>query len=323
MKLNSFPRPGKDNPAEAVAWALGGSAANTASLLARLRVPTGVIGRVGKDKDGQALVRELKRLGIHTAAIQRDPERATGMCIIPVTADGERTLIGSRGANRGLIADGILETLGDFQHLHVDGYVLLEPEPRRAALRALEKARLLGATTSLDFSWLAALHVADAIRQALPLVTVALPSASELRLALGARQLRQAAERALELGVEQVAATLGPGGSRIFMKQRSFRIPPFPTSATNTTGAGDAFNAGYIVGLLHGASPIICGVLANVAGAAAVSSERPYETIRAAELVERMRARLGSTRPKWLAPALDEAIRLLKKSPSRIRRRRR
>ncbi|GAG34537.1 unnamed protein product, partial [marine sediment metagenome] len=214
VHVRSFPKPSRDNPADAAIWALGGSAFNAAAALVKLQIPTGVIGRVGKDNEGQAILREMSKMGIHTGAVQKDPERPTGICIIPITADGERTLIGARGANRALEPEGVLDAVQGCRHLHVSGYALIEPKPRQAAREALQAARTVGATTSIDFSWHAAVAAPEAIREALADVTVALPSAPDLRMAMGIRKLSLAAQEAIRLGVEQVAATLGAGGCR-------------------------------------------------------------------------------------------------------------
>ena len=323
IHVPAFPKPSRDNPAEAATWALGGSAFNAATALVKLQVPTGIIGRIGKDHEGQAILREMSKTGIHTGAVQKDPERPTGICIIPITPDGDRTLIGARGANQALEPQGIPEAVQGCRHLHVSGYSLVEPRPRQAAREALRAARAAGATTSIDFTWHAAVAAPEAIREALSDVTAALPSAPELRMALGIRKLSLAAQEAIKLGAEQVAATLGAGGCRIFVDGKSIRVPPFETRVVNTCGAGDAFNAGYIFGLVSGAKPLVCAVLGNAAGAAAVTSEQPALTLDRAGMAKILQTGRGITRKKILNEAIGEAEELLAKSSPRKRRRKR
>lgn len=323
LHLESFPKPGRDNPAASPVWAPGGSAFNTAAALERLRVPTGVIGRVGADAEGQAILREMRKLGIHTRNVQKDTELPTGICVIPVTPNGERTLIGARGANTRLDPAGIPEALQGIRHLHVSGYTLIETGPRKAVFDALRTARESGVTTSLDFTWHAAVKAPEAIREALPLVSVALPSASELRLALGVRQLSRAAEAALCLGVEAVAATLGAGGCRVYEMGKAFRAPSFEVQIVNTCGAGDAFNAGYICGLLEGATPPASALIGNAAGAVAAQSEHPYLSLSRSKLLQVLRNGLERARLKKHREALQEAISILSKRSSKTRRRRR
>jgi ribokinase len=320
VRVRSFPKPGHDNPADATAWALGGSAVNTAMVLVRLRMPTAVIGRVGKDAEGQALLKELAKVGIDTRAVQKDPQRPTGLCVIPVVPDGERTLIGARGANMALEPEGIPEALEGVRHLHVSGYALLESRSRRAALLALQTARKNGATTSLDFSWHAAVAASPAIRRALRHVTLALPSAHELRTAMEERKLSRAASKVQGLGVEQVAVTLGPGGCRVFFGRGSFRVPRFESPSVNTCGAGDAFNAGYILGLLEGSRPEVCAVVGNAAGAAVVGSDSSHQGVDRAKLANILLQAEPTPRFRRIGEAREEAIALLSKRPKKRRR---
>jgi ribokinase len=320
VRLRSFPKPGRDNPADGSAWALGGSAANTAVVLARLRVPTSVIGRVGKDPEGQALLKELTRAGVNTGAVQKDPARPTGICVIPVISNGERTLIGIRGANVALQREGIVEALAGIRHLHVSGYTLIEPESRRAALLALETARKHGATTSLDFGWQAAVGSSAVLRRALRHVSLALPSAQELRMAFGERRLSRAASKARALGVQQLAVTLGAGGCRVFSGHATFRVPHFESRAINTCGAGDAFNAGYILGMLEGVSPEACAVLGNAAGAAIVGSESSHGAVTRQELAKIIQRAKGNPRLERIGPAVRDTIELLSRRGKRKRR---
>lgn len=323
LYLPTFPKPGRDNPAANFAWALGGSAFNPASMLIRLRVYTGVIGRVGRDAEGLAIIREMRKLGIQTRYIQKDSERPTGVCAIPVTDDGERTVVGARGANLGLASDGLAEAIQGIRHLHVSGYTLLEAKTRKVAMEALRLARESGATTSLDFTSHGPTEVPEAIREALPHVTAALPSAPELRLTFGIRQLSRAAEAAMEQGTEQVAATLGAGGCRVFWAGRAQRVPPFALPVINTCGAGDAFNAGYIFGLIEGATPTACAVIGNAAGAVASASEHPYQSLNRSRLAQVIRNNETATRHKELRESTLEAAALLSRRSTKTRKRRR
>ena len=266
---------------------------------------------------------DARKLGIQTRYIQKDTERPTGVCAIPVTADGERTIIGARGANVALASEGLAEAIPGIRHLHVSGCTLLEAKTRKVAMEALRLARESGATTSLDFTWNAATDVPDAIREALPHVTAALPSAPELRMTFGMRQLSRAAEAAMERGTEQVAATLGAGGCRVFWAGRTQRVPPFALPIINTCGVGDAFNAGYIFGLTEGATPTACAVIGNAASAVAAASEHPHQSLTRSRLAQVIRNNESATRHKELRESTLEAAALLSRRSTKPRRRRR
>lgn len=323
LYLPTFPKPGRDNPVLNFAWALGGSAFNPAAVLIRLRVPTGIFGRVGKDAEGQALIRDMRKLGIQTRYVQKDAERPTGVCAVPITNDGERTLIGARGANAALVAEGLADAMQAVRHLHVSGYTLLETKSRKVAMEALKLARASGTTTSLDFTWHAAVGAPEAIREALPNVTVALPSAPELRVTFGIRQLSEAAQAALEQGAEQVVATLGAGGCRVFWAEGAQRVSPYELPAVNTCGAGDAFNAGYIFGLIEGATPTACAIIGNAAGALAAASDHPYQSLTRSRLAQVIRASESDAWHIGIRDSSQQAIALLSRRSTKTRRRRR
>jgi sugar/nucleoside kinase (ribokinase family) len=217
----------------------------------------------------------------------------------------------TRGANASLEVNGIREAFDGVRHLHVSGHTLVEPSSRTTAIEALGAAQEGGATTSLDFTWHAASGASDAIREALGHVTAALTSAPELRIAMGFRQLSRAAEAALELGAEQVAATLGIGGCRVFSARGAFRAPPFNIRGANHHGADDLYNAGYIYGMLQGASPFVCGVIGNAAATAGGGAEQPYRSLNRERLVRLLRDGEDQARGKRHVEAIREAIALL------------
>src|SRR5437762_609565 len=100
---------GSDTPAP-ISVLGGGSAANTAAWLVAAGVPTTFAGRVGDDPFGRMAIDELAANGIDVA-VSVDPERPTGICIVLVDADGERTMVPSAGANAGLRSTAVADLL--------------------------------------------------------------------------------------------------------------------------------------------------------------------------------------------------------------------
>jgi sugar/nucleoside kinase (ribokinase family) len=141
-------------------------------------------------------------------------------------------------------------------------------------------------------------------------------------MAMGFRQLSRAAEAALELGTEQVVATLGVGGCRVFSAHGALRVPPCEVRLVDTRGADDAFVSGYIFGLLGNATPEVCGVIANAAGAAAAGSGHLYESLARDGLVHLLREGENRARRKKHAEAIRKAIELLSKRGQTKRRKR-
>src|SRR5687767_6185529 len=133
---------GSDTPAR-ISHSQGGSGANVAAWLAVTGADAAFAGRVGADPLGDAAVAALAGVAL---AVERDPERVTGTCIVLVHPGGERTMIPDAGANDALEVG----SLPAGRHLHVPGYALLRPGSRAAARAALAQARERGMTVSVD-----------------------------------------------------------------------------------------------------------------------------------------------------------------------------
>jgi ribokinase len=215
---------GSDTPA-AISVQGGGSAANVAAWAAWLGTPVALVCRIGDDERGRAAVAELRGVDVRAAV---DPEKPTGTCVVLVEPGGERTMLPDPGANDGPLPE---IPLGD--HLHVVGYALLRSGPRAGALAAIERAQAADMTVSVDpSSW--ALLRPDAI----PPVDVLLPNVEEAAL------LRDHRSRA-------IVTKLGPDGAC----WDDVRVPAEPVDVVDTTGAGDAFAAGFLTARLGGAEP--------------------------------------------------------------------
>jgi sugar/nucleoside kinase (ribokinase family) len=231
----------------------GGSAANTACWLSHLGYRATFVGRVGADPFGAEARDGLERCGVE-ARLTVDGSRATGMCVVLVGPDGERTMIPDPGANQVLSVDELPSDLfvpGD--HLHLSGYSLLRPGSRTAALVALHRARSCAMTTSVDvasagpiadagaarfLSWLVDVDVVLANSDEAGVLSTALPDGVGLD-ALGA----------------DVVVKLGGGGARWSRDGVTASALADPVTVVDTTGAGDAFAAGFLPGFLESHEP--------------------------------------------------------------------
>jgi ribokinase len=268
-----YPSPGGDGLAERVEVHSGGSAANTATVLANFGVDVGIIGRVGRDAfAGQALAR-LVEAGVDLSCIQRDEEVITGLMFIPVTPDGERTMFGYRGANIRLdpaLLDEEYITQADVFHL--SGYALLAEPQRSAARRAVETAHRTGVTISLDVGLEAAVRVTREVKALLPLVDLIFPNQAEAEHLTGSSDVREAVRALSGYGIKTVALKLGEQGCTVGSKGEIFSVPTFAVEVQDTTGAGDSFDAGFILGRLWGLGARESAILANALGALATSA---------------------------------------------------
>jgi len=263
-----YPAKGQDALATSTEIHCGGSAANTAIALARMGLRVGLIARVGPDSWALKALSCLEDAGVDPGGLQRDPAAMTGMMYIVVTPDGERTILGYRGANVLTQADQIkADYIRQSRFFHLSGYALLSEPQRSAAFLALEMACRYGLTVTLDPGMTISREARDAMRALLPTVDILLPNLPEARDLSGHHTPEDCVRALLEAGVRTVALKLGRKGCLIAEDGRLERIPGFRIQARDSTGAGDSFAAGFIAGLLGGLDLSGAAVLGNALGA--------------------------------------------------------
>jgi ribokinase len=287
-----YPAPGGDGLAQRAEIHSGGSAANTATVLARFGLDVSIIGRVGRDAFAEQALACLAGAGVDLSCVQRDDDLITGLMFIPVTPDGERTLFGYRGANSrldpALLDEGYIAKADVF---HLSGYALLA-EPQRSAVRqAVEMAHQVGVVISLDAGLEAAARATEEVKALLPLVDLIFPNRAEAEHLTGSSDVKGAARALSGYGVKTVALKLGGQGCVVHCSARSpdrrqvhcsarspdrrreiFSVPAFAVEVQDTTGAGDSFDAGFILGQLWGLGARQSAILANALGALAASA---------------------------------------------------
>jgi ribokinase len=260
---------GSDAPAQ-ISLGGGGSAANVAAWLAAAGVSPTLVGRVGDDARGREARAALTAGGVD-AQLATDPRLPTGTCVVIVEPEGERTMLPDAGANDALAPADIPERLlARGGHLHVAGYALLREGSRPAASAAIALARDHGMTVSVDPSSAALLSPAFLGRASG--AGLLLPNAEEARALTGQDDPELAARRLSE-DFAEVVLKLGEEGA-LWTDGRSVRrCPAEPVrGVTDTTGAGDAFDAGLIAARARGAEPAEALVAACELAARAVTT---------------------------------------------------
>jgi sugar/nucleoside kinase (ribokinase family) len=242
---STLPVPGGDARA-VIGIRPGGAGANTAAWLAALGADPVLISRVGTDRAAGQVRDALAAAGVRTV-LAADPDAPTCTVIVLVDGTGQRTMLADRGAAGRLgPADIDPAALDGARHLHVSGYVLLDGSSRPGGLAALAAARDRGLTTSVDPQ--AAQLLEPGFLDLLDGVDLVLPSAGELA-ALGGAEAVLGAVRA-------VAVTAGPGGATWVDRSGLWNVPAEPVRTVDTTGAGDAFDAGLLAAWVGGATPL-------------------------------------------------------------------
>lgn len=248
---------GSDTPAP-VLFRGGGAAANVAAWLAAAGAASTVVGAVGDDAAGRDVVTGLQADGVD-ARVSVDPTRPTGCCIVLVDPSGERTMIPSAGANAGLgelDPPAVLPPEADA--LYVSGYALLEPGSRPFALAALAWARRRGCPVAVDVASAAPLARAGAATVAdwIGGDVMLFANDDEAEVLTGRRG--ETAARALAGRYGEAVVKHGAGGATWARGTAVAHAPAAPAAVVDTTGAGDAFAAGFLCARLTGSEPAAC-----------------------------------------------------------------
>ena len=264
----------------------GGSAANTIHGLAKLGLKTGFIGAVGDDRFGQALVGTYKRLGVDTSQVKTKSD-ATGTVLCLSDEMGRRSLYVTPGANSQLNAADINPAyIRRAGILHMATFV----DDKQFDL-SLGIIASLGRAVRLSFSP-GALYAARGLKSILPLFKkthILFINRQELEQLTG-QELRWAVRTCMKAGCRSVAVTLGrimnpelstdsdktgmDGVAYIRDQKQEYFIktPRVKTRGKiDTTGAGDAFAAGYLYGYVKNKPPEVCGQIGHLTAQFAIS----------------------------------------------------
>ena len=233
----------------------GGSAANVAAWLGHLGTDVVFCGRVGADAVDRH-VQALADFGVETY-LAGDPERTTATIVLQLDREGERTMFVDRGANTGLVADDIpAEAWRDVTWLHLTGYSFFDPSTRPVVLELVAEARRREVGVSVDPSSVSFLRAAgaEAFLGWIEGVQLVFPNLDEARLLVGSTgpqiDLDALAER-----FQHVVVTLGSMGAAYLAGKERLQVTAPRVDVVDTTGAGDAFAAGFLARWVDGATP--------------------------------------------------------------------
>ncbi len=243
---------GTDVPGR-VGLAQGGSAANTARWLARLGARSSLISAVGRDAAGRALVEAVRGDGV-TPRIVRIAGARTGRIGVVVAASGQRSFVADRGAADRLAPDDLrADWFAGADAVHLPVYSLLGVPLGDAGRRAIELGRAAGAQISLDLASIGPL-LEGGRRAARALIETAAPdiifaTAAEADAFLGGHPK----DRLLDYAPVAIVKR-GAKGATVLTRtgtgQQRFEVATAVVAANDTTGAGDAFDAGFLVAWL-------------------------------------------------------------------------
>jgi len=257
-RVNRIAREGEENFILNVKESLGGSAANTAVGLARLGARTGFIGKVASDDEGKLLFADFTREGVDTNGIVLAKKGNSGTVSAFVDRKGERALYVHPSVNDTLTFEEInSEYVKQTKFLHLAS---MDEKPFQAQKKLVEE--LQSVNVSLDPGEIYARKGLPKLKTIIKRCFVVMPSESEVRLLTG-KSWREGAKQLLKEGAGIIGVKLGEKGCYVTDGRQSDIVPPYRAKVVDTTGAGDAWNAGFLYGLIKKKDPYECGRLGN------------------------------------------------------------
>ena len=239
----------------------GGSAANCSVGLARLGCEVGFIGKVGNDKEGELLLQDFSKEGVDIAGTICSNQGRSGLVLGFVDEKGARALYINSGVNDTIeLSEISLEYAARAQFLHLSSFV-----GDRSFLTQIALLNMISEETkvSLDPGDLYARKGFEKLLPILKRAYVMMPNAGELELLTGENDYCKGADFLIKKGVRIVAVKLGGSGCYVTDGRERHLIKAFNVDVIDTTGAGDAFCAGFLYGLINSKNLFECGKMGN------------------------------------------------------------
>ena len=278
--VDRVPEAGELVAPERIQLGLGGCASNTALDLARLGVKVGASGCVGCDVFGQFIIDELAGGGVDTAGIHRLDDVHTATTMIINVRGQDRRFIAAPAANTRFRVDHIPpEWVGQAKVLYIGGYLMLLALETQQMVELLREARRGGTKVLLDVVGLADRESFDRVALMLPETDVFLPNDDEAAALTGLSDPLEQVRVFRDAGAATVVITQGERGSLLVGDGLRLRCGVYPSNFVGGTGSGDAFDAGYIAGLLAGEDPAGCLRWGSALGASCVRSIGATESV--------------------------------------------
>ncbi len=253
----------------------GGCASNTAVVLASLGVPVGIAACIGHDDAARFARRTWQTYGVDDRFVTV-VSSATAVSVGLVDSAHQPRFIHTSGANAALTPDRLQPqayAAAGARWLHLGGYFVLPGLLTPALAEVFHAARRLGLRTSLDVVTSPAMSHPEPLWPVLPQVDVFFCNLHEGRRLTGESTPAAIAAALRTRGAATVIVKLGSEGCYLADEHGARRLPaPAVSEVVDTTGAGDAFAAGYIAAALQGASPPEAAAYANRIGAQAVTA---------------------------------------------------
>lgn len=282
---------GGTSPARRFYRRAGGKGANVAAFLHRVGVPVRLLGRVGDDDLADQALQPLREAGIDISGVTAASGEATGVAMIGVPEDGEKTILLAANANRSWDEAALASLRQAIDEAPEGSLLALDFEVSREALETAFAAALArGMPVIADASFAEDIESRDLTR--LAAIT---PNAKEAATMTGLTvrseaDARTAARRLVGRGVKAACVKLSDGGCVFAAGQKVSTIEAPHVEVVDKTGAGDAFTAAFALALYEGRSPFEAaqwGVAASSLAVTARGSQEAYPDRRALQAMVR------------------------------------
>lgn len=272
--LEELPGPGSFVLMDRICVFPGGCPVNTAIVTAKFNLKTGIISLVGDDSMGEFVINELKKCGVITDHISRIDNGETGKTIILISKIKDRVLLHYKGINERFNYDYVdLNLVKHSKAVLISSYISGLPNfYNEDAANIYKHAKENKSLTFLDVLVdPGERNAKDYLTGVLSFTDYIILNNIEGELITGYSDYKKQAEELNELGASNVVMKLGREGSYFKNKEYEFKAESYSVESKDPTGAGDAFNGGFIYGCLQGWDTRKTMRFANIVGATAVT----------------------------------------------------
>jgi sugar/nucleoside kinase (ribokinase family) len=269
--IDHVPAEGELILTQAMLLTIGGCAANAAVALRKMGITAAVVGRVGDDAFGPIVRQMLDKEQVETSLLLSSHGQPTSQTMIINVMGEDRRFVHIFGANAAFTAADIpFDRVRQCKVLYLGGYLLMPGMRQNELVPLFKAAQAAGVKTVLDVGVPGRADYLHRLDQLLPHVDVFLPNNDEAALILNEPDPIQQAVTFHKMGAKNAVVTLGGDGAILVNKETRVRAGVYPVDYIDGSGSGDAFDAGFICGLLRGLNPVDCLKLASALGASCV-----------------------------------------------------
>lgn len=236
---------------------VAGTAAGTSVDLAKLGADVWAIGAIGRDELGNFVLDTMNRYGIHTEGLVRKSTVQTSSTMLPIRPNGERPALHVPGANAEFTIEDIdFSLIEDADYLHIGGTPLMSKFEGKPMSEVFKYAQEHGVTTTYDLLAMDIPKLLEMVETCLPYVDYFMPGYEEAVMMCGYTDRRDVIKFFLDKGPKYTVFKMGEEGSSIAWYDKGdineIRVPVISVPVVDSTGCGDSYCAGFIIGLSMG-----------------------------------------------------------------------